>query len=164
MGTIADGDTLRGVLASGINATDTNDLDLAYSLTRASFRYVKGTADGAAGTATAAITFDAVPRGSRLVRAVYISEGPLAADNANYATIQILKRSGVAADVVIATLATQITSAGSMVQGVAVPFTLSVVQGAIILAANDSLRVAIVKTGTGVVVPAGLVFGVFETL
>jgi hypothetical protein len=164
MGTIADGDTLRGILASGINATDSSDLDLTNALTRSNTRYVKLAADGAAATATASITFDAAPRGQRLQRVIWLPEGPLVADNTNYATLQILKRTGVGGDVIMATAATQITGTGSWIQGVAVPFVLSTVQGAIIMAANDSIRFAITKTGTGVIVGAGLLFGVVEIL
>jgi hypothetical protein len=166
MGTIADGDTLRGVLSSGINATDVNDYDLAYSLTRGTTRIVKLTADGAAATATANLTFDAAPRQIRLVRAFWISEAIVTADNTNFGTIVLSKRTGGGADVVMASLATTIAAPGSgnLAVGVAVPLVLSTVGGAIIMAANDSFRFGITKSGTGVVIAPGLLAIVVETL
>jgi hypothetical protein len=66
----------------------------------------------------------------------------------------------------MASLATTIAAPGSgnLAVGVAVPLVLSTVQGAIIMATNDSFRFGITKSGSGVVIAPGLLAIVVETL
>lgn len=164
MGTLNDGDVLRGVLASTINATDAADNELAFSLTRDSLYYLKTAVDGAAGTATTNLTFGMARRQVRLRAAYWMPEAALTSDNTNYATITVSKRPAAGgADVVVATGATQITGTGSFVAGIAVPLVLSTVAGAIIFEQFSSYRFGITKTGTGVVVGVGTLIVVTET-
>lgn len=165
MGTLTDGDALRGILQSTINATDNVDNELANSLTRDQIVYAKLAADGAAATATTNLTFNAARRACRIQRAFFVPEATLTADNTNFATIVLSKRTGGGADVVMASIATTIAAPGSgnFAVGVAVPLVLSTVAGAIVMAANDSYRFGITKSGTGVVVPIGALIAVVET-
>ena len=165
MGTLTDGDTLRGILQSTVNATDSTDNELANSMTRDTIAYVKLAADGAAATATTNLTFNGARRSCRIQRAFWIPEAVLTADNTNFATIVLSKRTGGGADVVMASIATTIASPGSgnFAVGVAVPLVLSTVAGAIVMAANDSYRFGITKSGTGVVVGIGTLVVVSET-
>lgn len=165
MGTLADGDVLRNILRSTVNATDSTDDELANSLTRESLFYLKTAADGAAATATANLTFGVARRQVRLRAAYFMPEGALTADNTNFATITLSRRPAAGgADVVMASAPTTIVGSGSFVAGVAVPLVLSTVQGAIIVEALSSYRFGITKSGSGVVVPIGTLLAVVETL
>jgi hypothetical protein len=116
----------------------------------------KAAADGAAANATAEhMIFRA--RQACTVRSVhYLPDAALTADNGNYATITVQKRAaGGGSPVTVASKTTQITGSGNWTQWVAVALALSTTAANIKLAAGETLTVAITKTGTGVVVPAG---------
>lgn len=129
----------------------------------------KPAADGAAGTATAETPFyrhPLVQSGSPLATIVdklsikdikYTPGAALTADNANYATITIRKRSALGADLgVVASVTTQITGSGNWTAWVAVNLALANSSDSTVdMAPGDILTVQITKTGSGVVVPLG---------
>ncbi len=116
-------------------------------------QWLKDAADGAAATTTAeAVLY--VARDAETVQSVeFTPAAALIADNANNATMTLRKRTAAGGDGgVVAALTTNLAS-GNWVQWV--PKSLGAVANAS-LATGDSLTVAIAKTGTGVVVPQGV--------
>lgn len=119
----------------------------------------KPAADGSAATATAEHTFMRAA-GPITVKAVrFVPDAALTASDSNYATITISRRNADGSGlVVVASINTAITVApfsGNFVQWQAV--TLALTAANLSLIAGQLLTVAITKTGSGVVVPAGSV-------
>jgi len=112
----------------------------------------KTAADGSAGAATAETVVGAVGAACVIGSVKFTPAAALTADNANYATILVQKRTAGGAPVTIATVTTQITGSGNWAQWS--PVAIPVVAGAV--AAGDAVTYSITKTGTGVVVPAGV--------
>ena len=119
--------------------------------------FSKAAADGMASTATAETYLGLyVPYDCTLTAAYFIpTSGGLTADNTNFATITISKRDSAAANkTTIATITTTITSSGNLTQGVAEPSVVAA--GGVSIAAGSTITFEIAKSGSGVVVPAGL--------
>lgn len=128
-------------------------------------KYSKLAADGAAGTATAESPFTrAVTYDRRVKSIVYAPGAALTANNANYATLRVRKRTAAGADGgIIASLTTQITGTGDWVAFVVKALTLDTsLDSNLDLLAGELLTFEITKTGTGVVVPLGMLQAVFE--
>lgn len=114
--------------------------------------WLKSAVDGAAGTATAETPIGQMGGATPLVAIRYVPGAALVADNANYATILIQKRTGAGAPSTVATVTTQIAG-GSGNWTAFVPVNIPISAGAIL--AGDVVTISITKTGTGVVVPLG---------
>jgi hypothetical protein len=121
--------------------------------TRPQVAWNKDAADGAAGTATAEHAIFRAPFAMTIKAIRYIPDAALTQDNSNYATITVAKRNSGGA----VTLGSQTTrsvasgGSGSWTQWGAVTIPVSTAS----VAAGDIITVAISKSGTGVVVPAG---------
>ena len=113
--------------------------------------WIKSAADGAAGTATAETVIGQCGAATPLTAVRFVPAAALTADNANYATILIQKRTGAGAPSTVATVTTQITGSGNWTAFVPVNIPIS----AGLVLAGDVLTFTISKTGTGVVVLAG---------
>ena len=111
----------------------------------------KGNDDAAAATATGETVFSRLTADATITDLAIVPRGPLVADPVNFATITLAKRSGAGAPV---TLATFVTSALSWMANVEIPLPITLPS----VSAGDSLTVAIAKSGTGVIVPAGELF------
>jgi len=112
----------------------------------------KAAADASAATATAETPVGRVGAAVTLGTIYYVPLAALTADNSNYATITVSKRTGAGGAVTVASVTTQITGSGNWTAFV--PVAIPISAGS--LAAGDVLTVAITKTGSGVVVPAGV--------
>lgn len=127
--------------------------------------FVKSAADGAAGNATAETPIAYFDEYTKAVREVtFVPGAALTADNANYATIIVRarKKDGTLHSIV-ARVTTQITGSGNWTQWVPVNIpltdgtnTLTLDAAKLDIPAGGFLTVEITKTGTGVVVPLGL--------
>jgi hypothetical protein len=116
----------------------------------------KAAADGAAATTTAESTIIRAPFALGVFAAYYVPAAALTADNTNFATITIAKRDVNGANsVTLATVTTQITGSGNWTAFKPVPIPLQ--STAVNLAAGEVLTVTIGKSGSGVVVPIGMV-------
>jgi hypothetical protein len=126
--------------------------------------WTKAAVDGATANATAETVIGTVGpgvQGLALGAVQFVPAAALVADNANYATLTVTKRTnGVpGTPVTIATATTQITGTGNWTAWKAV--TIPLAAGAFV-SPLDTISIAITKTGTGVVVPQG-VLGIFPT-
>lgn len=90
-------------------------------------------------------------QGGNVVAAVYIPISALTANNSNYLTITIFKRTAGGASVQLALVTTQITGSGNWTAWVPVPIPIT----APAVAAGDVLTFTVTHTGTGVALPAG---------
>ena len=111
----------------------------------------KGNDDATALTATGETVFSRLTADALITDLAIVPRGALVADPANFATLTIAKRSGAGAPVTLATFA---TSALSWMANVEIPLPITLPS----VSAGDSLTVAIAKSGTGVIVPAGELF------
>lgn len=127
---------------------------LGYNSPLAQFN--KSAADGAAATTTAETIFGKVGPGSGgTIGAVYFTPAAsLTANDSNYATIQVQKRTAGGAPTTVAQATTQTSGGGGTGSWTAwKPVAIAISAGAV--SALDALTFNIGKTGTGVVVPAG---------
>ncbi len=120
--------------------------------------YFKSAADAMASTATAdQWAFTNRTGGSiMLLQPSIVTLGAgLTADNTNYATIQVKRDDGIGgASVVAWSIGTQITDSGNFTASVPKLFTLrSATALNVIVPANGNVFIAILKPGSGVVVP-----------
>lgn len=117
----------------------------------------KTAADGAAATATAetVIGGQGPAAGFKLDSVQFFPAAALTADDTNFATITVTKRTAGGSTVTIATATTKTSASGGTGNWTAwSPVTIPVSAGASV-AAGDLVSVAITKSGTGVVVPQG---------
>jgi hypothetical protein len=115
----------------------------------------KPAADGAAGNATAYTAAEQfrVPRACRVLGAYVQPQAALTADNANNATIKVVKGDGAGgAETICASQQTTVAN-GNWVAGVTKTLALSGTVANVRLARGEVLGFSIAKTGTGVVVP-----------
>ena len=121
------------------------------------FGYPKQAADGAAGTATAETPVGIIGPGTVAIALAAVQIHPssnLTADNSNFATITVNKRTAAApgTPVALAVAATTIAGANSTGNWTAfTTFNMTLVAGAFV-SPGDEITVAITKSGTGVVV------------
>lgn len=113
----------------------------------------KEAADGSAGAATSELAIFRAAGPETVSKVYFVPSANLTADNSNYATLAIAKRDGAGGgSSSVASKTTQVTGSGNLTAFV--PLDLGTVSNASMTAGNV-LTVAISKTGTGVVVPAG---------
>lgn len=119
--------------------------------------------DAAAATTTAETTFGVARLGTRLLSAYYQPAAALTADNTNYATITVSKRTSAGGTkTTIASVATTIAGGtGNWTAWAPVPITLSATTADLTIAAGSSITYEIAKAGTGVQLPAGTVVLIF---
>jgi len=121
------------------------------------FEWPKIAADGGAGTATAETPIGMLGPGNVPIAIGAVSIHPqsaLTADNTNFATITVAKRTGGGAPVTIASCTTKLVGGGGTGNWTAfTPVAMTVVANAFI-SPQDTITVTITKSGTGVVVPA----------
>lgn len=111
-------------------------------------QFTKAAVDGAAGTTTAETIIGRACGAMPIGHTLYLSpQAALTADNTNYATITISKRTAGASKTTVATLTTQISGGGSWVAftPIEIPLTAAV-------AAGDTLQIEIAKAASGVAV------------
>jgi hypothetical protein len=91
--------------------------------------------------------------GATLASILFTPDAPIVADDTNFATLNVYKRSAGGAATLVASATTKITGGGigSMGGGVAYAIPISVSAVAIV----DQLTLAITKSGSGVVIPSG---------
>lgn len=121
---------------------------------------VKDAADGAAGTATAERAFWLADVHTKTVSSVkFVPGAALTADNANYATLIVRKRTAAGVDGgIVAQVTTQIAGGSGNWTAhvpVSIPLTTQVASSRFDLLTGESLTFEITKTGIGVVVPVG---------
>lgn len=120
------------------------------------FGWPKAAADGAAGNATAETAIGVVGPGPVNIAIGQVNIHPsaaLTADNSNFATITVAKRTAGGGAVTIATATTKTAGGGGTGNWVAwTPLVIPASAGAS-LAPGDAITVTIAKSGTGVVVP-----------
>ena len=114
-------------------------------------QWKKPTPDTAAGVPVLETTIGVWDDAGVLGQVIFVPSQPLVADATDYATINVLDRTGGGSPVHLASLD---TTALSWSQGVPVP--VPVVSSAI--ASGDALSVEILKSGAGVIVPSGELF------
>lgn len=117
----------------------------------------KAAADGAAATATAEVPFHSVSTKTQQVLSVtFTPAATLTANDTDYATLTVRKRSALGADGgAVAEVTTKIT--GGTGDWVAFkPVTIPLVATEPTLADGESLTIAIAKAASGVIVPAGV--------
>lgn len=100
--------------------------------------------------AVAESSFSTIVASTTLTTFKFLPDAALTANNSNYATISVYKRSS-GVQTLLASRTTQITGSGNWTAWTAV--TLTVSTG--VVTAGDTLTVEITKTGSGVSVPAG---------
>lgn len=93
-----------------------------------------------------------VPSTGTLVFCTFTPNADLVANATNYATLNLYKHTAGGARVLVASASTTPTGTGNWINGV--PFSLTISQPNV--TAEDTLGLEIVKVGTGVVVPAGM--------
>lgn len=114
--------------------------------------FTKTAADGAAGDATAETAIGYSAEAATLTSVRFVPAAALTANNTNYATLTVSKRSSSGGSkTTVAQVTTQITGSGNWTQWAAVDVPIS----AAAIAAGDSLTYEISKTAGGVAVPAG---------
>ena len=116
--------------------------------------FIKAAADTLAATATAEITVFQAQDAVTLTAVFYLPAAALTADNSNYATLFCYRRNSTGgAQTTAASVTTQITGSGNWTafDGVSLG-TLSVSA----VAAGEMVTFEITKTGTGVIIPAGV--------
>lgn len=146
---------------SGGITRERNDAHLGNLLDDLSYRWEhwpKPAADGAASTATAEVPMFHAPVKTLVVKSVrFIPAAALTADSTNFATITVRKRTATGADGgVVASRTTALVAAGGSGDWVAFRSVLFNLGTALTMSLGESLTVAITKSGTGVVVPAGV--------
>ncbi len=119
------------------------------TIVQANAFYPKYGADPAASAATTEQVFYAVKAASTITSIKIYPNAALTADNSNYATITIAKRSSAGASTTLATAVTNVAGTGSWSAWTVLTLTVS----SNALVAGDMLTFTITKTGTGVVVP-----------
>lgn len=162
-------------MSSSLTAAETNRLnkydpalqkaDLAGLMDKAlrnqeEAKFVKEADDGAAATATSETVFfeNTSGRDRTIVAAKYIPSAALTANDTNYATLLLDKRlsSDYGTAVNVATETTETTGSGGSGNWTAfTPVTLGALAQTV-LENGALLTVEITKTGTGVIVPAGV--------
>ena len=118
------------------------------------FQYPKTAADGAAGTATSETPVGQLGPGPQAIQigsCSFHTQAALTANGSNYATIQVQKRTNGGSATTIAQLATTTTS-WTAFTNVNIPLAATIE----FVSPNDSVTFNIAKTGTGVVVPIGM--------
>lgn len=152
-------DRTKRVLRSGL-ADKYGSLETAANLdAKPIATYVKAAADGAAATATAEVPIGTVPEGSNVgaLTVEFVPAAALVADANNYATLLVQKRTAGGAAVTVASITTKPTANGGSGNWTAwVPVTVTVDATKLPLADGDVLTFSIAKSGTGVVVPIGM--------
>lgn len=111
--------------------------------------------DAAANTNTAATYFGKSPCDAEVVEVDFIPDSTLTAHDSNYATLTV-KKNGSTTVASITTKTSASGGSGNWTAGTEVPLTV-VTTGASELAEDDTLELEIQKSGTGVVVPAGII-------
>lgn len=151
-------------------ARDHGAIDMQGLLKESNWRnatWEKDAADAAAATVTAERCFYRSDTYERRLQAVrFIPNAALTADAANYATLRVRKRLATGADGgIVAEETTQLVGGGGSGNWVAhVPVSLQFqgLDSLRDLKAGEMLTIEVLKAGTGVVVPAGLLDVVFE--
>lgn len=118
----------------------------------------KAADDGAAATATTDTKIWVNPFSFPVLvtAARYSANGTITADNTNFATIQVKVDDGLGgASVVAAAISTTITDSGNVATNVTENLTLQSTN--VVIPAGGNLYYAITKSGTGVVVRAGVI-------
>ncbi len=130
-----------------------NVVDFLLSAGRRTVDYEKG-ADGAANTATAETTIGVLPEGGTLLGAWVTGDAGVTADDTNYATITLRKRTSAGASATsIATLSTTTAGSGTWTAFAPEAFTVVTAASANVVAAGSSLTLEISKPGSGVQLP-----------
>lgn len=106
-----------------------------------------------AGTAVTETVHANVQRAGKVVAAKLSAPIAVTANDTNYATVTVSKRTGAGGAVVIASRTTQITGGSGNIVAF-VPVTLTLTAANQLLAAGDVLTVAVTKTGSGVALTA----------
>lgn len=123
----------------------------------AQFNFSKAADDGTAATTTAE-TFTGLyfPRACRLKSVTYVATtGGVTADATNFATVTVSKRdSAGATPTTIATLTTTVASSGTITQGAGKALVLA--GSAANITAGSTVTFSVAKSGTGVVLRAGM--------
>jgi hypothetical protein len=125
--------------------------------------FTKAAADGMASTTTSEVFTGNVTVRKAKLKGIYLNltGAGLTADNTNFATITVSKRDSAGANkTTLGTLTTTITSSGNLAQGGAKPFVLTAAN--VDLPALTTFTFEIAKSGSGVVVPAGVFTVDFE--
>lgn len=122
------------------------------------FEWPKAAADGAAGTATAETSIGLLGPGPNQIAigaVQFHTSAALTANDANFATITVSKRTNGGAATTLATATTQTVPTGGTGNWTAFSnVTIPVTSGAFV-SPGDSITVTITKSGSGVVVPQG---------
>jgi hypothetical protein len=143
---------------TGEQGVKPNLYEMAKELGWRSAKAEKEAADGAAGTATAERPFHRADTYDQRIKSIrYLPAAALTADNTNYATLRVRKRTSTGGDGgIIASVTTQATGSGNWTAFKPVTVTLDDTPDSNLdLKAGESLTFEITKTGTGVIVPAG---------
>lgn len=121
-------------------------------------RWQKSAADGAAGDATAEVTFFEAAAPQKVTGIGFDPAAALTAHNTTNATITIARRDADGTNkTTVATITTNVAS-GDWVAFVKKALVLSATAANLVLAVGQKLTVEITKGSTGVVVPAGALF------
>jgi hypothetical protein len=121
------------------------------------FTFSKASDDAMASTTTSE-TYTGIyfPYACKLKAVTYVATtGGVTADASNYATVTVSKRDSAAANLTtVATLTTTVASSGSITQGAGKGLVLS--GSAVNISAGSTVTFSVAKTGTGVVLRAGV--------
>lgn len=119
----------------------------------AELRWRRQQGDAAAADPTPETTFGVAPAPGGIVWVTFTPQDAVVADAANYATINVYKRTAGEPRTLIASASTTPSGTGNLAAGVAVAIAL---QSGATLDVDDVVTAEIVKVGTGVVIPAGM--------
>lgn len=130
--------------------------DAVGAMHRREYIWQKEADDGAASTATAEFPFAHVRRKSRVKNITVACDATaLAADNTDYVTITVAKRTAAGSAVTLGTYDSRAANQGALTAFVPVEFALTAAN--LGLAAGDVLTGAVAKAGSGKVLPAGCI-------
>lgn len=121
-------------------------------------KFAKTTTDGAAGTATAEQLMDALQFVGQVLEVDVTLDAAVAANGANFATIIIQKRDATGLNpFVVASLSTATISFGQWVTYRAISAATGLTVANLAVVALGMLTIQITKSGTGVVIPTGVI-------
>lgn len=140
----------------GKNAFVVDDATVGPSTARATgIESYQKLVDGAANTATAETPIGMVYAPAQVVAVYYVPLAALTANDTDYATITVSKRTSAGASkTTVATLVTTVAG-GSWTAFARKAFTLTATAADLIVASGSTLTFEIAKAGSGVAVPAG---------